>query len=335
VSAFLGRTPAREKQPGAAPPVPSADGSKGKPPARAADPAAAGRLYYHLDLGLATIRPDGKKPTDLTRLSDKDLQGYQLHSARLSPDGKRLAFGKAVTKQVGGGLGVFPPDNLYVREVARTADAELLVQMPGAELHEWCWSPDGTRLALASWDAQNHTRNWVVNARTKKVEEVKLPRYQVEGKEYAMSLQAWSPDGAWFLAAGDGLHLVKTDGSASRRLTPPRTDLLGGSYRFAPDGRKVLFVGCNADKSQTLYVAEVPGGKVTAVVEAKNFGDLAACWSPDGRRLAYCVTPLDGNGNRLGETSLFVADADGSNTVTVLTEKHAPNQIRLSLLDWR
>jgi hypothetical protein len=30
-----------------------------------------------------------------------------------------------------------------------------------------------------------------------------------------------------------------------------------------------------------------------------------------------------------------VADADGTNTITVRTEKHDPNHIRLQLMDWR
>ena len=78
-----------------------------------------------------------------------------------------------------------------------------------------------------------------------------------------------------------------------------------------------------------LYVVEVPGGKTRAVVDVLNFTDVHACWSPDGRRIAYSATLLDANGERDGETSLFVIDADGNNTTTVRTEKHEPNCIRL------
>jgi len=85
----------------------------------------------------------------------------------------------------------------------------------------------------------------------------------------------------------------------------------------------------------TLYVTDVATGKPRPVVEAKNFTDLHACWSPDGRRIAYSATLLDNDGNRAGETSLFVTDADGKNTVTVLTEMHQPNQVKLRLTGWR
>ena len=41
------------------------------------------------------------------------------------------------------------------------------------------------------------------------------------------------------------------------------------------------------------------------------------------------------HGKREGETSLFVVDADGENTVRLLTEKHDPGIIALRLVDWR
>src|SRR5262249_49617927 len=157
---------------------------------------------------------------------------------------------KAQQKNEGGVLAIHPPNTIYLWELGRAVDPELLVEMAGVEFHTWVWSPDGTKLAVSTWDAENFSRTWVVDTKTKKLEEIKLPRYKVEGKEYGMSLQAWSPDGAWFLAAGDsGLHLVKADGSVSRRLTKGTKTLLDGTCRFSPDGRRVLFAGVNPDKS--------------------------------------------------------------------------------------
>src|SRR5262249_43429350 len=150
-----------------------------------ADPAKAGRIYYHLNFGLVTVQPDGEKPEDLAGPANEDILDYQLLSDRLSPDGKRLAFGKAVRKDVNGQLGVFPPDRIYVRDVTKSDAAEFLVQMEGVEIHNFCWSPDGAKIAFASWDKDNLIRNWVVDVKTKKVEEVKLPRYKADDKEYS------------------------------------------------------------------------------------------------------------------------------------------------------
>jgi RNA polymerase sigma factor (sigma-70 family) len=321
-------------------PQPPATGPGAKPTAQApAQPKPKpapreGRIYYWLDFGFASIQPNGLKAREIGRVAVDDT-GYQPHSARLSPDGKRLAYGNAVQRRTADGIGVWPPDRLQVRDVNKASAGEVVAALEGTELHNWVWSPDGTKLAITSWDAEHFVRNWVVDVKTRKVEEVKLPRYKLKDKEYYPSIQAWSPDGAWFLAGGDGLLLVKTDGTAPRQLTRDKKDLMGGSCRFSPDGRKVLFVGCNKDKSQTLYVADVASGKVRAVVEAKNFSGLHACWSPDGRRIAYCTTLLDADGRRAGETSIFVTDLEGKTTTTVRTERHEPNTVKLRLMGWR
>jgi Tol biopolymer transport system component len=279
------------------------------------------------------MQPDGREAKDLGRVADEDIR-FQPHSARVSPDGKRLAFGQAVERRAADGIGVWPPDRIYVRDLNKAAAGEVVATREGTELHNWVWSPDGTKLAFHSWDEAGGS-NWVVDVKTKKVEEVKLPRFKYKGKEYPASIQAWSPDGKWFLASGDGLLLVKTDGSAPRQLTKDHKNLMNGTCRFSPDGRQVLFVGHNKDKSDTLYVADVASGKVRAVVEAKNFSRLHACWSPGGRRIAYCATLLDADGRDAGETSIFVTDPEGKNTTTVRTEKHQPNVIKLLLMDWR
>jgi RNA polymerase sigma factor (sigma-70 family) len=305
------------------------------PKSTAKDGAKAGRLYFHLDLRIATVQPDGKDTKHLPGISQEDLQHYQSHSASLSPDGKRLAFGKAVVKNNGDGIHVFPPDKVYVRDVTKEENGEVVAEVPGCELQSWCWSPDGKKLAVTSWDSENFSRNWVVNLKSKKISEIKLPRYKAKDKEYSMSIQAWSPDGSSFLANGDGLFLVKTDGTDAKRLIEAGTNIMVGTCRFSPDGKKVLFVGVTDKASTKLYVTDVQGGKTRTVVDAVNFTDMHACWSPDGRRIAYSVMLLDENGDPGKETTLFVMDADGNNTTTVRTELHEPRRIRLRLTDWR
>jgi RNA polymerase sigma factor (sigma-70 family) len=332
LSLWLGRGLAQENQAGSR----SVARAPGRPtPKPAGDSSRAGRIYFQSNLDLITIQPDGKKPENLAALASKDILGYQPHSARLSPDGKRLAFGIAVMKQERDVLGVHPPDKILLRDVARSAPGEVLVEMPGVNLNTWCWSPDGRKLAFWSWDKDHHARNWVVDVKSKKVERLKLPRIKVDGKEQEMGVEAWSPDGKAFLAFGAGLHLVKADGASARRLTGERGDVLTGSARFSPDGRKVLFTTLNPDRSMTLHVADVAGGKIRPLVDARNFGEAHGCWSPDGRRIAYCVTLLDEMGNSAGQTSIFVTDAAGRNTTTLVSEQHQPGLVRFTLLDWR
>jgi RNA polymerase sigma factor (sigma-70 family) len=321
-----GRAPAREQKPGQKAPGPGPGPASPKSPVKRAGP---GRIYFQRNVELASIRPDGKELKRLLAIAEGDWRGY------LSPDGKRLAFVKGVIKEENGGFG---PGGIRLRGIDKTADWKVLLQTDGVAIPFCCWSPDGKKLAYTMYD-QAHLVNMIVDVQTKKITMLKLPRYEVKDKQVYMTLVAWSPDGAWFLTKGDGLHLVKADGSASRRLTTDSSRFLGGSFRFSHNGREVLCAGYandqRKDRSMALYVLDVASGKVRSVAEAKNFGDLHACWSPDGRRIAYCVRILDNDGKCTGETSIFVTDTQGRNTETVLTEKHQPNLVWLRLLGWR
>ncbi len=301
-----------------------------------ANPAPPGRIYYQMNQRMTAMAPDGKDAKLLPGFAANDDYYYQPRSARLSPDGKRLAFGKAELVINGNSRGVYPPNKIYVRDVNKSEPAELVVDMPGVELHNWVWSPDGNKLAFVSWDKDNPTRNWIVDLKTKKVAAVTFPKVKTEKfGEIEPGIQDWSPDGAWFALGAQGLYLAKTDGSGMRKVTEGTHNVFGGSCRFSPDGKRLLFVTYNENKSNTLYTVDVAGGPPKAVVDAMNFSEVHAVWSPDSRRIAYVVTLLDGQGNRGEETSLNVIDADGSNSVTLITEKHEPHVLRLTFTDWR
>ncbi len=297
-----------------------------------ADPSRQGRIYFLNNANLASIQPDGQKLVQLPR--NFVNEGYfQPHSTRLSPDRRTLAFG----------LGEFrdntmhPPSKIRLLDVTQRRGSDVLVDMPGLWINEWVWSPDGTKLAFtAGGDEQGgYWRNWIVDVKTKALTEIRFPKVKWRDgdkeKELQPGIADWSQDGQWFLASCGGLYLAKRDGSVWRRVLPR----VVGSASFSPDGRKVLFVETREDRSCASFVMDVAGGPARAVVDAKNFAELQACWSPDGLRIAYKVTPLDPDGQRGEETSLFVVDVDGKNTVSLLTEKHGRDEVRLTLLDWR
>jgi hypothetical protein len=267
-------------------------------------------------------------------------------TGRLSPDG--LRFATYVATHVAPGL--IPNDELItyalrIREFAKADEGELIMSHECKGIFEFAWSPDGERVAFTSIenDKGNPFRNWIANVRTKQSEEVKLPIVKTpDGNEAQLIIQAWSPDGQRFLAWGDyGLHLVNIDGKAHRRLLDiPKTMSIhkGSPCRFAPDGKKVVYVahgwhGC------TVYVADVGLGESKAVVQIPNYFSIRASWSPDGQRIAYSASVDDANRQFTGETKLIVIDADGGNPTEVLTEKvdmvGANLKPLLTLLDWR
>ena len=295
-----------------------------------------GRIYFHQGGDLHSAEANGLQWQDHGKFQH---QGYQMDSARISPDGKVLAFGNAVLKPTGNKAGIYPPDNLHLSELGKNAPAKLLVQMEGLEFRHWSWSPDGSQIALTTWDAKEMTRNWIVDVKTKTATEVKLPRYRLKDVgEIQMSIQAWAPDGTRFLAAGDGLYLVKTDGTEAKQMIKGLDSIYGGRCQFSPGGSQVLYVVAHRKakgRSCHLYVADLKTGTTKALVEAENFHDLRARWSPDGKQIAYTATPAGLNGERGAETTLFVIHADGSNTRTVLTDKHGSEAVGLVLTDWR
>lgn len=87
----------------------------------------------------------------------------------------------------------------------------------------------------------------------------------------------------------------------------------------------------------SLQMAEAEGGQERALVAAGSVTDLSACWSPDGRRVAYSAAWLDPSGKRAGRSGIYLVGVDGigAEPTPVLEEVHPPEITRLRLIDWR
>src|SRR5262249_19625956 len=134
-------------------------------------PSGTGRIYYHDDLELVAVKPDGADAAPIPRLTDGEgLDGNRPTSARLGPEGTRMGFVQGLYNQRANRFG-----NVCMREIGKPAPAELLAEPEGDWIAALAWSPEGSRLAFTTWDPTNSTRNWVVDAKTKRVEELKLP----------------------------------------------------------------------------------------------------------------------------------------------------------------
>lgn len=316
--------------------------------ARSAAPAKSdakpGRLIFTREGRIASIRPDGE---DLVLHTDEWQPGRPELSTllRLSPDGRRVAYG--LVAGVKGGIPVSEFTAVHVRGLD-PAGADIDLGVKGVS---WCWSPDGTRLAVGSVERTGDTpatRNWLVDVKTKKKVELKLPADRL--------VIDWSADGDWLLtvrgpeAPGqprvDRVSLMKMDGSGAHDLADGKRDTFDA--RFAPDGRQVLFTTFDYHtRKSRIYVTGRTGGAPRQVSPDLNAQVQGVCWSPDGKRIASVwrqnyVKP--GRGEK-AEYFLMVTDNDGRSRVTLRKETgkmpadetaaFQMNWITLSGLDWR
>jgi len=133
---------------------------------------------------------------------------------------------------------------------------------------------------------------------------------------------AISPDGKWVAYYSDlrgktDVWVKYLDSGATLNLTstldlnlPVRTNI--GGLSISPDGRNLAFFG-STDTTQPVYDTWVIPAPLGGLPRKLLQNMQGARWSPDGTRLA-CILP----GSILGD-ALIVADADGSNTRTLVS----------------
>lgn len=121
------------------------------------------------------------------------------------------------------------------------------------------------------------------------------------GALYAPEL---SPNGEWiiFTKNGDGLWLMKPDGSNAHRLTN-RDDI---DPSWSPDGSMISFASSRAGARQ-LFVMNADGSNIQQVTNLNNMGGRNT-WSPDGTKLAFYR-------GEFGNRNIYVINVDGTGLV--------------------
>ena len=193
------------------------------------------------------------------------------------------------------------------------------------------FSPDGKRIAFVSTSYKGHFHIFVgrfSGGELKNVERLtgenrsELARYYYSQFDHEIS-PAWSPDGAEILFVSNRGHLYGTGGfwrmraqagAEAREIHYEETEWKTRPD-FSPDGKRILYASYLGQQWQQLWVMPAQGGDAFPLSYG-DFDNVAARWSPDGKRIAFIS-------NRSGNTSLWTQEVlGGAQTELPAKEKH-------------
>ncbi len=129
----------------------------------------------------------------------------------------------------------------------------------------------------------------------------KFPRWSWDGKRIAyISDQTGEEE----------IYVVKSTGKDSPKQVTRDTQGWKFPPEWSPDGKHIAY----ADRSQTLFIVDVDGGKITAIDSSEVWEIRHYSWSPDGRYLAYAKDEE----NRF--SSIFIYDTKDKEIIRVTDE---------------
>jgi dipeptidyl aminopeptidase/acylaminoacyl peptidase len=261
---------------------------------------------YETSLWLA--KTDGSEPPrPLT-------SGIRDSSPRWSPDGRRLAFTRAVEKD-----GRPQPPQIFLMALSG-GEPRPVTEIPRGAANP-AWSPDGTTLAFSSGARPEDLEKSKTpdTAGTGKPEE--KPResdvrviteavYRANGIPGSGFVDTDRPSQIWTVAVPDGAAALATP----KRITSG--EFAATNHRWSPDGSQIYFVSDRRKESyyyandSDLFAVSKDGGEPKTFVSIEGtIGPFTV--SPDGKHLAFVGT-LHGTPERsFSQPDLWVVDLPG------------------------
>jgi Tol biopolymer transport system component len=220
---------------------------------------------------LWVVTPAGSDVRELTP------PGFEVESAALSRDGRRVAIG------ANRHIWVMNSDGTNLRQVTK---GNLSEGTPA-------WSPDGKRIAFSS-ARTGPEQVWVVSANGG-------PLRRVSRRITSCVSPAWSPNGRWIAYScmlGFPKLMVARVGGHTDRVVNGRAGLIAEEDpSWTPDSKTLLFTRSRGVHLMGVYSVSRVGQGLRRLVTGGSEPTL----SPDGRRLAF-----------IRENHLWIARRDGA-----------------------
>ena len=164
------------------------------------------------------------------------------------------------------------------------------------------WSPDGTKIAFASW-REGNTDIWVINADGSGLR-------RVTNDEFIDSGPTWSPDGkriafSSLRESNQDIYVINADGSNLTQVT----DTLEAESDpvWSPDGNRIAFTRIR-EQGTGIFVMNADGSEYP-LLYGTEANDRSPAWSPDGETIAFAA-----NVSRYGTVNfeIFTVNVDGT-----------------------
>jgi Tol biopolymer transport system component len=191
------------------------------------------------------------------------------------------------------------------------------------------WSPDGTRLALETWDDSHPARNGVYTISSAdgsgltRITSNPLGGHDVPG--------SYSPDGKKIVfirydANGNpaGLFVVKINNGQLRQLLPASVDLnMGVQSDWSPQGNEIIVsLHVTPDVFGSIWVIHADGSGLHEIrisglncgasrTDPNGVGCHGVRWSPDGQKIIFAA------GTAAKGVYIYTANADGTGLAQV------------------
>jgi dipeptidyl aminopeptidase/acylaminoacyl peptidase len=234
---------------------------------------------------------------------------HGLSEVAISPDGRYLVYGNAITGTRGGSA--VEVSALFLADARDGSHVRRLTACPGAacDEHSVAWSPDGAQIAFVTTDSEQQPQLAAAAANGSGVHVVTqahgpldTPRWSPDGKRLAFLYSAGAPKtpgplnplsrDAGVLTATvyeQRLAVMEVRGGEPTLIGP--ADLNIYEFDWSPDGRRFAVSAAHGSGDDNWWLAELDlldaqSGAVTTLVKPA-LQIASPRWSGDGSRIAY------------------------------------------------